>query len=263
MTPMLATLLAAAAVAVWLPSGASLLKRRGLTRSTPPVRANRMAALALLIVGVCLVVMVRRPRWLLTAAGMTVVAILSARLWRAQRSRRQAGQRRRRIMELCDSLAAELRAGLPPVVALEHAVDVMPLVAPAATAARLGGDVPGVLRQLAQAPGTEALRSVAAGWEIAQRTGGALAAVLDRVVAGIRDDESARREVEASLGPPRATARLLAVLPVGGVGLGTWMGAGPIHVLLGTTIGLVCLALGTSLALIGLLWVERLAAAVG
>ena len=66
----------------------------------------------------------------------------------------------------------------------------------------------------------------------------------------------------AALGPPRATAKMLATLPVIGVLLGTAMGVDPLDFLLTTGTGNVCLLGGLALALLGLWWVERLADAV-
>ena len=56
----------------------------------------------------------------------------------------------------------------------------------------------------------------------------ALAVVLDRIGVGLRDEEEARAEVAASLAPARATAKLLAGLPVFGLALGMSMGARPL-----------------------------------
>jgi tight adherence protein B len=261
-TMVLATLMTAISVSIWLSGGASVLRRRGLARPDSRVRSGSTAASALVLIVPSLLLVRAGPRWWLGGVVVAAISTIGLRLWRGHCRRRGAARRRREVMEVCESLAAELRAGLPPIVALEQTAELMSELAPAVAAARLGGDVPVVLRELARRPGAEALRSVAAGWEIAQRTGGTLAAVLERVVGGIRDDESARREVESALGPPRATARLLAMLPLGGIGLGTSMGASPLHVLLETPYGLACLAFGISLALLGLLWVERLADAV-
>jgi tight adherence protein B len=88
-----------------------------------------------------------------------------------------------------------------------------------------------------------------------------LAQVLDRLAAGLRSDDEARAEVTAALGPPRATAKMLAVLPVFGLVLGSSMGARPIDFLLHTGPGLGCLLGGVCLALLGVSWVERLATA--
>ncbi len=173
------------------------------------------------------------------------------------------GQRRARqvaVIEVCDALSAELRAGLPALQVLERSFVTRAEWASVVSAARLGGDVPEAIRRAATAQGAEGLRAVAAGWEVAHQSGAALATVLERIAAGLRSDDEARSEVTACLGPPRATARLLAVLPVFGLALGSSMGARPITFLLSTNVGLLCLGLGSALACLGIFWVERLAA---
>jgi tight adherence protein B len=79
------------------------------------------------------------------------------------------------------------------------------------------------------------------------------------VASSLRDEQDAAAEVTASVAPARATAKMLAVLPVFGIALGTSMGARPLTFLLRTSLGIVCLAGGLVLALAGVLWVERLA----
>jgi tight adherence protein B len=175
--------------------------------------------------------------------------------------RASAAQRRLRVIETCDLLAAELRAGLPAGRTLMHASQAWPVLEPAAAASRLGGDVPAALRRLARVPGAESLTAVAAAWQIAERSGAGLAAVLDRIGEALRADEAVRREVTASLAPPRATARMLAVLPLFGLLLGVGLGGDPVAFLLGSTLGVGCLSLGAGLALGGLAWVEYLATA--
>jgi tight adherence protein B len=116
------------------------------------------------------------------------------------------------------------------------------------------------LRALADRPGAEGLRAIAAGWTVAAHSGSSLARVLDRLVEGLRDESAARAEIEAALEPPRVTARMLAVLPAFGVALGTAIGADPVSFLLRTAPGRLCLLGGLLLALAGIAWVERLAA---
>lgn len=198
---------------------------------------------------------------LLAGMGSAVVVVVQ-RLLDAARQRRARAHRSAAVIEFCDALGAEMRAGLPPVVAIERAVVVWPVWSPIVTAARLGGDVPGALRAASEHPGAEGLRAVAAAWEVAERSGAALADVLDQIAVGLRSDDDARAEVVAALAPPRATAKMLAALPIFGLGLGYSMDADPLDFLLHTTVGLGCLGAGVGLALVGLWWVERLADAV-
>jgi tight adherence protein B len=201
------------------------------------------------------------PRLVIVAGGGLVAAAAVRRLAALARLRRLRRERQRRVMAVCDALSAELRGGLPMATALRHACGPESELDPVVAAAGLGGDVAGAFRSCAQRPGAEGLRAVAAAFEVAGSSGSALATVLDHVARGLREDEDARAEVMAALGPPRATAKMLALLPIFGLGLGASIGAQPWQFLLGSSWGLVCLAGGVGLALLGLWWVERLATA--
>ncbi|MGR6997252.1 hypothetical protein ACU686_02675 [Yinghuangia aomiensis] len=85
------------------------------------------------------------------------------------------------------------------------------------------------------------------------------AAALDRIAAGLRNDDEGHRELEAELAGARATARLLAGLPLLGVLLGTGMGAAPLDVLVATPLGAVVVCAGLALLAGGLVWTERIA----
>jgi tight adherence protein B len=87
-----------------------------------------------------------------------------------------------------------------------------------------------------------------------------VAAVLDHVVQSVRADQELAREVRTECASARATARLLAVLPLLGLGLGSGLGGDPVQVLTRTLPGAVCLAAGTALALAGLAWVDAITA---
>lgn len=156
------------------------------------------------------------------------------------------------------SLAAELRAGLPPQLALVHASTT---VWPTAIAAvRLDGDVAMALR--ADGAHTPVLRSLAACWDAGAATGSGLADAVDRLAASHRSAEEIRGELEVQLAGPRATARMLTGLPLIGIALGMLLGADPIGFLLGGPIGLACLIAGITLTVVGMWWTNRIAAHV-
>ena len=71
-----------------------------------------------------------------------------------------------------------------------------------------------------------------------------------------------RARTEAGLAGARATATVLAGLPVLGVGLGQLMGAAPLGILLAGGLGGIMLVVGTALVCAGLLWTDRIAARV-
>ena len=271
MTTALAGLLAMAAALLVLPGDSG-----GVLSDRLPPQSGRQPPAAVveddwprwatqpLVVGVLLALVVRfaagRPH--LVVLGLTVVGLAWATnaLLARQRARRLRLRRRAQVVSMCDALAAELQAGQPPVSALAAVSREWPELEIVGDAARLGGDIPSTLRTLARRPGNEPLSQVAAGWEVAYRTGAGLAGVLDRLACVLRDDEEVRREVAANLASPRATAVMLAMLPVFGIALGTAIGADPAGVLLGSLPGAVCLATGCLLALTGLFWVERITA---
>ncbi len=103
-----------------------------------------------------------------------------------------------------------------------------------------------------------AIHVIAAGWDVSGRTGAPLAAVLDRVDHDLRSRLRQRRQIAAQLAGPRATALLLAALPVLGILLGTAMGADPVRILLGTSFGQVLLLTGAVLQAAGVLWTARI-----
>lgn len=196
------------------------------------------------------------------AAVVLVVGLGGRALWRLHRRRQDAAATADRVLETCELLAAELTAGQPPAGALVRAANTWPFLAPAAEAGALGGDLPRTLRELATRPGAGELRLVGAAWEVAHRSGSGLAEALDRVASVVRADRATRRVVESELASARATARLVAALPVLVLLLGAGAGTSPWTFLVATPIGWGCLAGGLALGLTGLWWIERIAAGV-
>lgn len=180
---------------------------------------------------------------------------------------RDRDRERARAMEACAVLSAELRAGRSPAHALAAAAGAASgptarVLGSAASAAALGGDVPSALTApAAQAVAVPALlRGLAACWTLCSTTGSGLATAVERLEQAERDAAARRREIDVELAGPRATARLLALLPALGLAMSAGLGAAPLHVLLGTTVGRISLALGVALELVGLRWTSRLVA---
>jgi tight adherence protein B len=181
---------------------------------------------------------------------------------------REVGRRRRavaaehrtdQLLAACDALAADLRAGQPPVTALAAAAADWSELAPVVAAARLGSDVPDALRDLADLPGAAQARVVAAAWQVAHRSGAGLAGALALAAGHLRDDRATARVVATEMAAAQATARLLAVLPLGVLLLGNGLGGDPVGFLLGTPPGLVCLTTGLALEYAGLSWLAGIA----
>jgi tight adherence protein B len=152
---------------------------------------------------------------------------------RAQTARRFARDRVAAV-DAVSILAAELRAGRP---------------APQALAAAAVGDGPGALAVV------DRLTSAV---ELAESSGAPLADVLDRLDTHLRAMDRARRTAHAQAAGARASAALLAVLPVAGVGLGYLIGVDPVHILLRTPLGGACAVVAVLLQLAGVAWSERI-----
>lgn len=237
------------------------LRHGPLGRPVFTARPRRWPPRGLLLLAVAagagMVVVLGLPGVLLTASVALVVGGV-AWLHTSARQRRHVAAARRRTIEACDALVAELRAGQPASQAVGRAAEHHPVLVPASHACGLGADVAAALRQVGTAGGGDGMSTVAAAWQVAETSGSGLVPALERVAQGLRADDATRAEVAAALEPARATARLLAVLPAFGLLLGAGLGGDPLGLLLGTPGGNALLLAGVALALAGTVWVERL-----
>lgn len=193
--------------------------------------------------------------------GMSVGAIVGTSSWllRTQRRRRRAARAEAEVVASCRLLVGLLRVGQVPGSALGLAAKESSVLAQAAAAQRAGGSVPDALRADAARPGQEGLAEVAVAWELSERTGASMTAALDSVVERQTARAAVAEIVAAELAAPRATGRLLAVLPLAGIVLGFALGGDPLEFLLGATVGRASLAVGIGLACTGVLWTDWLA----
>jgi tight adherence protein B len=240
LNPYLPALLAAAAYLVATADPAARLRPRG-----SPVRWEVVAAASSVLAGV--------PPPL---AGVAVVAALTLPYARRRlATARAARAAEEAVPEACRAVAAELRAGAPPPVALARAANDAPEplaghLHRAAAAAQLGTGT------VAWPP---SLAPVAALWQVAADNGNGLADGLDRLAEALAADQRQRADVAAQLAGPRASAAVLAALPAFGLLLGAALGADPFRFLLGTPAGAACLVAGVALDAAGTLWVRRIA----
>jgi Flp pilus assembly protein TadB len=205
------------------------------------------------------------------AGGYGAIAVRS--ILRRRTSRATAAMRTRSLDALC-GLAADLRAGLPagaaPVgAALAGSADPGPPLAGsmrmhslqtgATSGGRSGSTDPATGpagiedRRMAQLAG--------AAWRLAERTGAPIADLVERIEADARATDRADASAAAQAAGARATAWLLAGLPVGGIALGYTIGADPLAVLLHTPIGAACATGAIALQVAGLTWADRIASA--
>ncbi len=209
----------------------------------------------------------------LPVAPAAVSGLLAGALMRAlgrYARRRLDEQERDTTVEAMSVLSAELRAGQQPVDALRAAAGTArgapaAVLATAAATARFGGSVPAVLREADGCTATAAatLRRLAAGWRLTESAGAPLCAVLEHAERSATAQRQHSRQVAALLAGPRATAVLLAALPLVGLALGAAMGARPLAVLLHSPAGQGALVTGVLLELVGLAWTDRIVRSAG
>ena len=221
------------------------------------------------------------PRWLvpaccaLVAAGavwwfggiwaVSAAAVAGSTGWRRYRRRLERDRRADELNWLAtgvEVVIGELRVGSHPAKASAVAADECGGIASsalrgAASRSRLGGRAADGIA--ASDPLLDAeLARLAAAWRVADEHGLALAELLDAVREDMLGRRRFRERTDASLAGARATALVLAGLPILGVALGQLMGADPLRILLGGGLGGMLLLIGTALGCAGLLWTDAI-----
>ncbi|TWJ24506.1 tight adherence protein B [Micromonospora endolithica] len=216
------------------------------------------------------------------AVAGAVYGVLGVRgLLRGRAGRRADRERRQRLDRLC-GIAADLRAGLPVADTAVPALSGTAVPARAGTSGppltgtsgpALGGAagpaVAGAAVPALAGVGGPAVAGVAAGpdrierltraaVDLAERTGAPLAELVERIEDDARCTDRGLAAAAAQAAGARATAWLLAALPLGGVGLGYGIGVDPVAVLLHTPVGGVAAVAAVALQVTGLFWTERL-----
>ena len=138
--------------------------------------------------------------------------------------------------ELCGVLASGLRAGLTP----ERCLDIAQVE---------GGD--------------ERLRRVAGGlvgacWDVAIESGAAPGQLLARLAAALSSSAHSLRQAEVAATGPRATIRLVVLLPIASLVMAQLAGIPAVMVLLTTALGWCLLIFGVALLWIARGWLNRL-----
>jgi tight adherence protein B len=201
-------------------------------------------------------------------AGGLVAGTVRAR-WRAHCAERRGTAATAALAAGLALFTAELRAGAHPAVAAQRlAGDIDQAVEcvfeTIAAAARWSGDVAEALRRASHGRPAldEPLQRVAAAWALAEQHGIGLAEVLDAVRRDLDHRVRAAGRLAAALAGPRATAVVLAALPLVGLLLGQAVGAGPWRVLTSSVAGQALLVAGSGLVCVGVVWSARLVAKV-
>lgn len=105
---------------------------------------------------------------------------------------------------------------------------------------------------------TEAVAALATALSVCERTGAPTAGMLEHLADALRDLHDAAQARRSAFAGPRATARILLVLPLAGLGLGMLLGGDPLRLLLSSGAGNLLGIIGLGLTGLGWWWMRRL-----
>jgi tight adherence protein B len=245
----------AAAVLLW-PNGS-----RGLARSK-----RRVSTVPRWLVPSCAALVAAVAVWWLGGVwAVGAAAVAGGTGWGRFRRRLERDRRATELQWLAtgvEVIVGELRVGSHPATASAVAADECGGIASAAlrgaaSRSRLGGRAADGIAASDSLLDAE-LGRLAAAWRVADEHGLALAELLGAVREDMLGRRRFRERTDASLAGARATALVLAGLPILGVALGQLMGADPLQILLGGGLGGMLLLIGTALGCAGLLWTDAI-----
>jgi len=237
-------------------------------RSSLPRRPSGRLAAPGMLLGAVLVTVPAGP----VVGGAALAYALAARRALRRRATLRAEEALRALGAVALSgLADDLRAGRTPSAALQAAVATLEGAADGPVAAALkavrsalvrhpSGDVAAALRAV-PGPLAPALRRLAAAWTLTD-CGIPLADVVGQLDVELRRLRRLGERAAVQTASARTTARLVAGLPVLGLGVGQLLGARPYTVLTETTAGATCAAAAVALHLLGFALASRLSRVV-
>ncbi|WP_010148242.1 type II secretion system F family protein [Serinicoccus profundi] len=212
----------------------------------------------------------RRGRAAATRSRRALGRRLLARLGRLRGGRRDPdADLVARELEVVDTIAAALEGGLPVGRAVELALErtrpAVPGAGPdwgiVARAAQEGEPLAPAWERLARRSGTPTVAAVARSWQVAARSGAPLAEALRVSARTARERRRLEDAVQTASAGARATATVLTLLPLAGIGLAAMLGVHP-AALYATPLAWACLGAGAALLLLGQVLVRRLIAQV-
>jgi tight adherence protein B len=272
---MIMVCLGCAVLAAWLAvrrPAARILSSRLASRAPTPVaeagiadrrrrRRSRTfsASLIILLVLIIAAAFSGQARGAVLTSAALLVTMTATRLIAQYRRRRSALRARADVAHACTVLASYLRVGQVPSAALAIAAADCEVLREGHRVHTLGGDVVAVWRQQAGHAGHEGLLELARAWQVSVETGAPMSSTLDQVAVSLSADQSLMGVVNSELAAARATSKVMAALPLCGIGIGYLLGGDPARWLLAGPAGWACLLAGVLLACAGVLWIEALA----
>ncbi|MCV7230455.1 type II secretion system F family protein [Mycolicibacterium komossense] len=184
--------------------------------------------------------------------------------YRRRVARRRTAEERRLLQAALEVLVGELNVGAHPVRAFAIAAEETGGVVGSAfrlVAARagLGADVSAGLRAIsARSTLAHEWNRLAVFWQLAAQHGLAISTLMRAAQLDIVERQRYYARLDAGMAGARATAVILAALPVLGVMLGEFIGAAPVAFLTGGGFGGALLVIGVALLCAGLWWADRI-----
>ncbi|CAB0488584.1 type II secretion system F family protein [Corynebacterium diphtheriae] len=228
-----------------------------------PIVCNKIVSLAALVLLPIMLVIWEPVMIAAVLITATVIrTVMGIRRNRADRTTQEA------LSSALGIIAGDLRCGLGTWDALARVAQEPTTHAPLAAAcaaaarrARAGGSAADVLADYSHS--IAGLQRVARVWKLSETHGISVVPLVEQLHNEIDDRLRHRDRTKAALQGAQATAIVLSLLPLFGLGMGIGLGAPVLAFLLNNAIGQTLLILGTALQCAGLLWSQALIKAVG
>lgn len=235
---------------------------RALERAGLPLRAGEFLMLQILaaLLGAALGALVQGLLFVVTFA---LVAALAPRAFLAYSIRRRRNALHEQLADVLMLLSSSLRAGYSFLQALDlvskevgepGAQEFRRVVAEI----RLGRPVEEALEDMAERVDSDDFRWAVMAVNVQREVGGNLAEVLDTVAETVRDRQTIRRQVRVLSAEARFSAWILTALPFVIVLYMARVNPDYMRTLITHRLGIVMIAIGSALILIGFAWMRRM-----
>lgn len=104
----------------------------------------------------------------------------------------------------------------------------------------------------------EELPELGLNWALARDLGAPIATSLNRLAEGLESNQQSYRRIHLAFETPRLTAKLIAWLPIAGLGLAQLLGLNPIGAVFRNALAFIAVLIGSALLAAGHYWTKRL-----
>ncbi|MCL2783880.1 MAG: hypothetical protein FWD55_00300 [Propionibacteriaceae bacterium] len=219
-------------------------------------RTNPWVVAILICLGGVLAGVFSPPVAVMTALAMITTTV--AWVMYSRRTQKRALARTVEVARAAQILESLVGLGHVPAVALSLTAEECSIIEPAVAALRMGGDPAAVLEELSRQEGQAGLARIGHALAVSHASGGSMHASLQQVRDSLDEAVQTAGLVASELAGPRATAQILALLPLFGLGIAYSLGTNPFTFLTGQLLGRICLLAGVGFGCAGVVWSEIL-----